>query len=106
MQTSKLRSCLYSESAANASPEDLEKAVKQAQSMEASKSLSKLVKAGPRATHIFEKMHARSATQKLQQAHSGSYAICGAGFAELMTATFAAHATFLILVKGSYKERL
>ena len=88
---------LLCESAANASPEDLEKAVKQAQSLEASKSLSKIVKAGPWATHIFEKMHACGATQKLQQAHSGSYTICGAGFAELITTTFAAHA-FLILV--------
>ena len=68
---------LLCESAANASPEDLEKAVKQAQSLEASKSLSKIVKAGPWATHIFEKMHACGATQKLQQAHSGSYPLWG-----------------------------
>ncbi len=94
---------LLRESAANASPEDLEKAVKQAQSLEASKSLSKLVKAGPWATHIFEKMHACGATQKLQQAHSGSYTICGAGFAELITTTFAAHA-FLILVGPADQE--
>ena len=46
---------LLSESTTNANPEDLEKAAKQAQCMEASKSLSKLVKAGPGATRCREK---------------------------------------------------
>ena len=46
---------LLSESTTNANPEDLEKAAKQAQCMEASKSWSKLVETGPGATRCREK---------------------------------------------------
>ena len=35
---------------------------------------------------------------------SGSYAIFGAGFEEIITATFAAHATFQILVDADDQE--
>ena len=94
---------LFENASANDSLQDLEKAVKQAQSMDASKALSKLLKTGPRAQQIFEKMHALGATQRLQPVLCGSYAIFGPGFTEIMSAIYAAHATVRVLVDADAK---
>ncbi len=56
--------------------------------MEASKALSKLLKSGPRAQLLFEKMHARGATQRLQPVLSGTCTIFGPGFTEIMQAIY------------------
>ena len=96
---------LLSQSSGNASAEDLEKAVQKAQSMETSKCLSRLIKTGARPTHIFGKMRARGAIQKLQKAHnSGSYIIFGEGFTEIITTIFAANAALRTLVDAANQE--
>ncbi len=95
---------LFENASGNPSLQDLEQAVKQALSMEASKALSRLIKTGLRAQQIFEKMHALGATQKLQPALRDTYALLGQGFTEMMKAIYEATDTLRMLVDADAKS--